>query len=224
MRRYLSVVILALFTLAGYAQQYEMVFTEYDFGTMYLDYPVTIPTGTNGVRGVYYVSSIEGDEAILTRIRGNIPARTAVMVQGNHNKTYIFKKTDANVPAITGNLLSGSLVDISVTDALAASGAGDNAIVMTYGKPKNIVGYMGFYRYTGKTLKANKAFLIYDIDEYGNVNSLSIKGMEDDTDGISEVKTTKASETWHTLQGVRLNSAPTLPGIYIRNGRAVTVK
>ena len=182
MRRCLSTFALTVCTIAAMAQQatdtpandggvariskagsdqYVMQFTEYDFGTLYLDFPVSIPTGKDGVRGVYYISSIEGNDAITTRIRGNIPANTAVMVHGNHNETYTFERTDANVKPIEGNLLRGSLVDIPVADALAEAGASSNAVLLTYGKPKE-TGYMGFYRYTGKTLKANKAFLIYE--------------------------------------------------------------
>lgn len=221
MRRFLSVFILAMFSLVGFAQQYEMVFTDYDYGTLYLDFAVDIP---DEVRGVYYIYAIEGNDAKRRRIWDVIPARTAVMVQGNHNKTYIFKKTDADVSVITDNLLRGSLVNISVADALAEAGASDKAVVMTYGKPKDIVGYMGFYHYTGKTLKANKAFLIYDPEEGSDVNSLTISVEEDDLDYINNVDESKGNETWHTLQGICLNVAPTHPGIYIRNGKTVVIK
>lgn len=202
--------------------QYVMQFTEYDFGTLYLDFPVSIPTGKNGVRGVYYISSIEGGEAFTERIRGNIPAYTAVMVHGNHNKTYVFERTNANVQPIEGNLLSGSLVDISVEDALTEAGASSNAVVLTYGKPKEM-GYMGFYRYTGKTLKANKAFIIYEPGAGGSSNELTIKGLDDDADAVAEVLTPTMLDEWHTLQGIRLYAAPTQKGIYIHNGKTVVV-
>lgn len=223
MRKALSVFILSILAFTVKAQQYEMVFAEYDFGTMYLDYPVTIPTGSAGVRGVYYVSSIIDGDVKLKRIKGNIPAQTAVMVQGNPYHTYTFYKTNTNVNPISNNLLRGSLVDISVADALAEAGASDKALVMTYGMP-NEVGFMGFYRYTGKTLKANKAFLIYDPDNGGYINSLTITVEDDDLDFINIVDEPEGHETWHTLQGVRLNDAPTHPGVFIRNGKAVVVK
>jgi len=204
------------------SDQYVMQFTEYDFGTLYLDFPVSIPTGKDGVRGVYYISSIEGNDAITTRIRGNIPANTAVMVHGNHNETYTFERTDANVKPIEGNLLRGSLVDIPVADALAEAGASSNAVLLTYGKPKE-TGYMGFYRYTGKTLKANKAFLIYEPSDGSSINALTITGLDDDADAIAEVQAPITHDVWHTLQGIRLNTAPTQKGIYIHNGKTVVV-
>jgi hypothetical protein len=43
---------------------------------------------------------------------------------------------------------------------------------------------------------------------------------------IRQLPTTPIADhpVWHTLQGVRLNSAPTLPGIYLKNGQKVIVK
>jgi 3',5'-cyclic AMP phosphodiesterase CpdA len=43
---------------------------------------------------------------------------------------------------------------------------------------------------------------------------------------IRQLPTTPVADhpVWYTLQGVRLNSAPTLPGIYLKNGQKVIVK
>ena len=223
MRRVLFALILSVFTLLGYAQQYEMEFGDNDLGTLYLDFPVAIPNDED-LLGVYYLYGIKDDEALLTRIRGYIPANTGVMVHSNTHRKHTFYKTDANVPPLAfANLFSGSVVDITPAEALANAGASSTSVVMTYGRAAD-TGMVGFYRYTGKLLKANKAFVIYDTATGGNINSLTFTIPDDDPDGIRDVKATNDGETWHTLQGVRLNSAPTLPGIYIRNGRAVTVK
>lgn len=223
MRRIFSAFILTIFSLVGYAQQYEMEFTDNDLGTLYLDYPVSIPKDNN-LLGVYYLYGVDGKEALLTRIRtGYIPANTGVMVQANRGK-YTFSKTDANVPALSfPNMLTGSVVDITPAEALANAGASSTSVVMTFGQAAD-TGFLGFYRFTGKKLKANKAFVIYDTANGGNVNSLEIKVVEDEPDAISEVNTSNNRQSWYTLQGVLLNNAPTLPGIYIRNGKAVIVK
>lgn len=223
MRRVFSAFILTMFSLVGYAQQYEMEFTDNDYATLYLDYPVAIPEDDN-LLGVYYMYGIDGKNVLLTRIwTGFIPANTGVMVYANPGK-YTFSKTDANVPALDfQNLLTGSVVDITPAEALANAGASSTSVVMTFGEAAD-TGFLGFYRFTGKKLKANKAFVIYDTANGGNVNSLTIKVVEDEPDAISEVNSSKSLQSWYTLQGIRLNNAPTHPGIYIHNGKSVIVK
>ena len=49
---------------------------------------------------------------------------------------------------------------------------------------------------------------------------------EDDVtaiDGVSERQTT-GNNIWYTVSGMRLNGAPTEPGLYIYNGLKVAVK
>lgn len=49
----------------------------------------------------------------------------------------------------------------------------------------------------------------------------------DDPTGISEITASKPagfSDGWYTLEGLRLDKAPTAKGIYIQNGRKVVIK
>ena len=49
----------------------------------------------------------------------------------------------------------------------------------------------------------------------------------DDPTGISEITASKPaaiSNEWYTLEGLRLDKAPTAKGIYIQNGRKVVIK
>lgn len=69
---------------------------------------------------------------------------------------------------------------------------------------------------------------------YGGNNRCYIYGMNQNAvvsaefemaDGIGEVAAEKADDTsWYTLQGFRLNSQPTTPGIYLHGGRKVVVQ
>ena len=199
------------------------------FSTLYLDYPVIIPYDTyDDLLGVYYVYDLTSSEARMARIRNIIPANEGVVVQGNSGKYTFQRYKGADVPQLTRtNYLSGSVENITPAEALAAAQASSDAIIMTIGmgsKDKNN-GYIGFYSYTGNTLYANKAFLIYEPNGSNSANALSIGGMGlGDFTAITEIDNAEARGTWHTLQGAKLNGRPTQKGIYIHNGKAVVVK
>ncbi len=221
-------------TLSGegtkaYPESFDVTVSSYGISTLYLDYPVIIPYDTyDDLLGVYYVYDLTSSEARMARIRNIIPANEGVVVQGNSGKYTFQRYKGADVPQLTRtNYLSGSVENITPAEALAAAQASSDAIIMTIGmgsKDKNN-GYIGFYSYTGNTLYANKAFLIYEPNGSNSANALSIGGMGlGDFTAITEIDNAEARGTWHTLQGAKLNGRPTQKGIYIHNGKAVVVK
>ena len=204
---------------------FDVTISKYGVSTLYLDYPVIIPSDPD-LLGVFYAYQVTENEVKLARVRNFIPAYTGVVVQGNSG-TYRFNRTTEAVnPLSRTNYLTGTVVEggISKEQALTESGASADAIVMTLGQGSN--GYVGFYKYTGsKKLAANKAFLIYDPAGSSNsVNTLSISGMGGEFTGIEELDATQGSGAWYTPQGVRLNGTPKQRGIYIRDGKTVVVK
>jgi len=46
----------------------------------------------------------------------------------------------------------------------------------------------------------------------------------EDTSDINSVTVPYASDTWYTIDGIRLDSKPTKPGVYIMNGQKVVIK
>ncbi len=204
---------------------FDVTISKYGVSTLYLDYPVIIPSDPD-LLGVFYAYQVTENEVKLARVRNFIPAYTGVVVQGNSG-TYRFNRTTEAVnPLSRTNYLTGTVVEggISKEQALTEAGASADAIVMTLGQGSN--GYVGFYKYTGsKKLAANKAFLIYDPAGSSNsVNTLSISGMGGEFTGIQELDATQGSGAWYTPQGVRLNGTPKQRGIYIRDGKTVVVK
>ena len=209
----------------AYPESVDVTIGNYGLSTFYLDYPVIIPYDTyDDLLGVYYVYDISGSEARMARIRNIVPANQGVVVQGNSGTYTFYRYKGADVPELTRtNYLTGSVEAITPAEALAAADASGDAVILTIGMGSN--GYIGFYTFTGSTLAANKAFLIYEPNGGSSANALSIGGIGmGDFTAITEVDSNRAQGTWHTLQGTRLNGRPTQKGIYIHNGKAVVVK
>lgn len=149
-----------------------------------------------------------------------IPANTGVVIQANSG-TYTFEKTRVEVaPLKRNNLLHGTVENVPVSDIIG----GSNSIIMTLGLGAN--GYIGFYRYTGSTLSAYKAFLVYDNATGAKGLTLSIDDENGNATGIKAVETevTDHNDQWFTPQGLLLNGQPKTRGIYIHNGKKIVIK
>ncbi|MBR1656443.1 MAG: hypothetical protein IJ698_08555 [Prevotella sp.] len=93
---------------------------------------------------------------------------------------------------------------------------------------------IGFWPFRGTRLSTNRCYIPYN-EIYGTANNSSAKGFnfffvgeETDENGVTEinevVKDEKVQEGWYNMQGVRLNGEPTKRGVYIHNGKKVTIK
>lgn len=202
-----------------YPESFDVTISPYGVSTLYLDFPVEIPYDTyDDLLGVYFAKEITNNEIKLVRLEDYIPANQGVVVQGNSG-TYSFPRYRGEVPFSRTNLLTGSAVNQKVSDVLAKEPEG--SVVMTLNKGSN--GYIGFYRYTGKTLSANKAYIIYNADMQG-AKPLSMSFENDAVTGISTLKQNEADTAWYTLEGLRLKGQPQRGGIYIHNGKTVVIR
>lgn len=203
----------------AYPDEYIVTISSYGVSTLYLDFPVIIPYADyEDLLGVFYAKELRGNELRLSRLKQYIPANTGVVVQGNSG-SYVFKNArGVNVPALEQNLFTGSVEKVKTATVLANEPEG--SIVMTLNKGSN--GYIGFYRYTGKELSANKAFLIYKADS--EAKGLTFSFDNDATTGIKSLDNTSADTPWYTIEGLRLGSRPSKAGLYIRNGKTVVIK
>ena len=92
-------------------------------------------------------------------------------------------------------------------------------------------GKVGFYKYSGTTVAAGKAYLIYT----GSASARGFIGFGDDdeTTGISDAShlmdngewiMDNEAGAWYDLSGRKLAGQPTKKGIYVRDGRKVVIK
>ena len=189
---------------------------------MYLDFPVTIPYDEyEDLLGVYYVYDTSDKTDIrMARINSTIPPNTGVILHGNSG-TYRFYKTTQYSQLKHENLLSGSVVRITPTEALEAADASENAKVYTLSIGSG--GFINFYRFTGSYLNPYKAFLIYE--DPNNARTLSIRWGDDTTTDIARSNVVNDNDDeWFTIQGLRLAKRPTRSGLYIHHGKTVIVK
>ena len=155
----------------------------------------------------------------MARLTNIIPANTGVILHGNAG-SYEFPKATSGTEVLKyDNLLKGTTTKIPVTDVLALYQS--TGTVLTLGKGST--GFIGFYSYTGKTLPANKAFLIYEDDNNSKGLSLDL-GFDGVATGIHSLNTEDEQVTWYTPQGIQLNKKPSKQGIYMSNGKKIVIK
>ncbi len=151
----------------------------------------------------------------LARLNSVIPANTGVVVHGNAGTYRFTKSQNDSYQTKYYNYLTGSTVSITPAQALAAAQSDGNVYTMQIGSN----GFIAFYRFTGSRLAANKAFLIYN----ENLSKISI-GDNDQVATYIQSISQEEEGSWYTIQGVKLSGKPSQQGIYIFNGKPVSIK
>lgn len=137
----------------------------------------------------------------------------------NMGEGVVLKSTSASIPlyySATGS--ETSYGDNSLLGAMTAIDNPGNAFVLNKGSQG-----IGFYKLkdTG-TIGAHKAYLTY------SSNNARAFFRLDGTTGVEEVQglrfKVQGSDAWYTIDGRKLYGKPTVKGIYILNGKAVSVK
>lgn len=179
------------------------------WSTMYLDYPVDIPSGVDA----YYVT-VENDVALLNAIDGVIPANTGVILCGETVGPFQFNQTTNSATTdVSGNRLVGWISDRSIS--------GQDATYYALNKKGDVVGFYvpkgGTTQEGTFTAKAYKAYLKLGHSE--SVKELSIV-FDDAPDGIETiVEQTNSSQNSYNLQGMKVGEG--YKGLMISNGRKV---
>ncbi len=94
-------------------------------------------------------------------------------------------------------------------------------VLRVFNSGKNTLNPLGFFKYNGKTVKPNQAFMILSEDQ-AYANSIRIVD-EDFLLGITEVTTEKAeNNTIYDIQGRQVSNP--VKGLYIVNGKKMVVK
>lgn len=190
--------------------------------TLYLDEPLQIPYDKYDpdLLGVFYIYAMSGTEMRAARLNNTIPANTAVIIQGNSG-SYDFPvigEADPLPSSRPNSYLSGCLENTPVADVIAAT----PGTIYTLGKGSDH--YINFYKYTGTTLNANKAYYLLPSGNSAKALTLSFDDAESEVTGINTVGAKAENGAWYSIQGVQLQGKPATKGIYIHNGKAVIVK
>lgn len=193
-------------------ESFDLTVSAAGVATLYLDFPVTIPDNAN-ILGVFYVNSIDGHVMLMKRLHDYIPADNGVIIMANPG-TFTFNGTDDEMEAINDNLLQGTIMTIPVSSI--------DGTVYTLGHGKNS-GYIGFHKYTGSNLPANKAFFVRNGSSEVNEYTLLLDNEDGTTTAIGCIKDNEfIPDAVYDLQGRRVERPG--KGVYIMNGKKHYVK
>jgi len=136
-----------------------------------------------------YVADLSGSDLVLTRIAQagqTIPADNAVIIKATSDNFTLTLSDEEPVSVTTNNSLQGVDAATPVTDIAGLTT--DNCYVLsgtnTYG--------VGFYRISGSSLKAHKAYVKYDGEPSGAPRRMRF--VFDQTTGVENAETTVKSE------------------------------
>lgn len=142
-----------------------------------------------------------------------LPAGTPVLLQseGLMNCEWLSRVADGNID-VGGSIFSGTTEELAV----------DMGSVLTLGHSDD-TGEIGFWRFTGTTIPANRAY-IANIPSGARGVSIRIPG--DETVGVGGVKSNPSPSlsAWYSLDGRRLPCKPTQSGIYMTDGCKILIK
>ena len=201
------------------AEAYEASITDAGYATFYAPANVEIPEGVKA----YYITSegININYVSMTEITtGAIPANTAVILEGTEGN-YTFNVSDADVTAVSGNLLKGTFASTNVTE---------NAYVLS-----NPIEGVGLYKAATKEVSHSAGTSVVFINNAGKAYlpasavpaaAQASNGFRfgEGTTGVDEITENRVQSTViYDLTGRRVE-AISAPGIYIVGGRKVLVK
>lgn len=162
-----------------------------------------VPTGVT-----IYKGAISGESLTLTDVTGNriIPAGQAVVLKFTSGSTKMTKVTTGATGDYDGNDLKGGS---TVTDGYTAYTLADGS------------NGVGFYRFTGAALNANKAHL-----EIPNTSARAFYSFSDNPTAIElpEVVSDSDDGDIYDLMGRKMQGQPTTRGIYVKQGKKYIVK
>ena len=172
------------------------------WSTLYL--PFNVSWEASGLKA--FAGSVNGNSILLTDAGNSIAANNAIILKGQQSK-YTVNLSTATDNRIENNQLKGTNVVIDNEPNCYVLGNGVNGV--------------GFYMPNAATLKANKAYIIYQ----NGVSPTSLRFVFDDAaTGIenADIVDGEANTVYYDLAGRRI-AAP-VHGVYIKNGKKIFVK
>ena len=125
---------------------YDLSIPSQGWASMYVDFPVKVPSGYTA----YYVTGLVAGYARMTAIEAGstIPAKTAVIVKGKAGSTASFERSPSRPVTISGNILKGTVSNKS---------CGNRKVLVLSSSSEP--GRALFAPLKGTTLAANKAYI-----------------------------------------------------------------
>lgn len=193
-----------------------------EYGSVNLPYNVTLPAGATAyaVTATDVEAGSGNNTATLTQIATEgetVAANTPMLIRRSNSASTLFalnQSTATSTPkAPADNLLKG-------TTGTAINNS-ENYYVLGL---NNATHALGFWRSDNSKIGTWRAYL--DLSRTGSKAKGFILALDTDTPtGITNAAVTnkKDTDTWYTLDGIRLNAAPTQKGIYIHQGKKIVI-
>ena len=191
-------------------------------------YWTTYYNGTKGYRIVdenaYAYTATIADESTITlhKLGKVIPANTAVIIVGADNSISMTTSTAEAENTVANNL--HGVDEETATTAVVANYQGCNTLYFMSKIDENF----GFYGFSGETVPARKAFFALWDNPEAYLRQLTMD-FEEETTEIADLTLQSPTsslnpEGWWTLDGRMLDGKPSVPGIYIYNGKKVAIQ
>ena len=181
-------------------------------GTFSTSVPVVLPEGLEAYVCKTYDS---GKSTISTqKVEGTIPANTGVLMKGKGGETYILTASSQTPEAIEGNAL---IAVVEATHVDQTVGEYTN-FMMSGGKFVKIAASSN----PDDKIPANRAYLpiLTSVLPTGSGQSITVNW--DEETGVKAVRNVQFMvNSYYTLDGRKLNGAPSKGGVYINNGKKV---
>lgn len=193
-----------------------------EYGSVNLPYNVTLPAGATAyaVTATNVEAGSSNNTATLTQIATageTVAANTPMLIRRSDSASALFalnQSTATSTPkAPAANLLKG-------TTSTAIDNSEDYYVLGL----NNATQALGFWRSDNIKIGTWRAYL--DLSGTGSNAKGFILALDTDTPtGITNAAVTikKDTDTWYTLDGIRLNAAPTQKGIYIHQGKKIVI-
>lgn len=193
-----------------------------EYGSVNLPYNVTLPAGATAyaVTATDVEAGSGNNTATLTQIAKEgetVAANTPMLIRRSGSTSTLFalnQSTATSTPkAPADNLLKG-------TTSTAINNSEDYYVLGL----NNATHALGFWRSDNSKIGTWRAYL--DLSRTGSSAKGFILALDTDTPtGITNAAATnkKDTDTWYTLDGIRLNAAPTQKGIYIHQGKKIVI-
>ena len=188
---------------------YQVEVAAKEFITYYKDEPLYVED-EDAV--LYTISSVNGDQAVLSDKSDAMPSNTPMLVYNKSNETKTFLLIPCAEPDMEINVAPEFVGTLEATTIAASTENQTN------------------YAFNGKAfvfvkdaieVGPNKAWLSVNT----GVPSARITLVFDETTGVGSIENGKLTiDNWYDLNGRKLNGMPTKKGVYILNGKKVVVK
>ena len=204
-------------------QGYEIEVPAGEMVTYYWNERLYVDSEESSYASIYTITDVEGDKAYATKL--NVARAFTPLIIFNGSTT---ESTVLLIPSEYGEVIDGSPVvadDVTVYDGFRGTMSATTIAASTSVQDNYALNGQKFvYVKNALGVKANKAWLEVP-KSAGSARSITIV-FDSEATGIDKLNADGGtlSGDWYTLDGRKLDTAPTRKGIYILNGHKVVVK